>query len=119
MPHLSHFCISFFSHYSHNIDILNFLMPFEFDDQQNEAWNCNDVNSIIKHSSFKHSFKSCNSADISRKSNNATKGTHNANYSISRKSNNATKGTHNANYSISRKSNKSNNATKGTHNAKY
>src|SRR5215211_2081070 len=97
-------------------------MPFKFDEQQNEAWNCNDVNSIIKRSSFKHSFKSCNSADISRKSNNATKGTHNANYSISRKSNksnNATKGTHNATYSISRKSNKSNNATKGTHNAKY
>ena len=57
-------------------------MPFEFDDQQNEAWNCNDVNSIIKRSSFQHSFKSCNSADISRKSNKsnranrATKGTH-------------------------------------------
>ena len=60
-------------------------MPFEFDDQQNEAWNCNDqqneawncndVNSIIKRSSFQHSFKSCNSADISRKSNNATTGT--------------------------------------------
>jgi hypothetical protein len=56
-------------------------MPFEFDDQQNEAWNYNDVNSIIKRSSFKHSFKSCNSADISRKSNKSnipTKGTHNA-----------------------------------------
>jgi hypothetical protein len=40
--------------------------------------------------------KSCNSTDISRKSNRATKGTHNARYSISRKSNKsnrATKGT--------------------------
>jgi hypothetical protein len=32
-------------------------MPFEFDEQQNEAWNCNDANSIIKRSSCKHSFK--------------------------------------------------------------
>ena len=36
---------------------------------------------------------------------------------ISKKSDIATKGTHNANYPVSRKSNKSNIATKGTHNA--
>ena len=56
--------------YSRNLDIPNILIPFEFDEQQNEAWNCNDVNSVIKRSSFGHSFKSCNSPDISTKSNN-------------------------------------------------
>ena len=73
-------------------------------------------------SSFKHSFKSCNSADISRKSNNANKRNHKPYYSISRKSNksnNANKRNHKPYYSISRKSNKSNRATKRTHNANY
>ena len=36
-------------------------MPFEYDQQQNEPWNCNGVNSIIKRRSFDHPFRSCNS----------------------------------------------------------
>jgi hypothetical protein len=33
-------------------------MPFEYDQQQNNAWNYNGVNSIIKCRSFDYSFKS-------------------------------------------------------------